>query len=217
MTQVRDLTLRFCDEFDDQTLSEVCQLNQLQSLDLLYNEQITDEGFTKITNLTNLERLVFHHAHWISATSLGHLQKLPKLASLSVHYSWESNEEEGKAAVPIIGQLTNLTQLTVNTPELDFGKLSKLTGLLEFKVDQIQEHENEKYSTLSRLTRLELSSSIKLFNLPPSLLELEISSLDLDGDDVNALCNLENLRSLILRHSKFDVTDMSKKITNYLL
>lgn len=207
--------MTYCEEFDDQTLAEVCQLNQLKSLDICHNDKITDEGFTKISNLTNLERLNVHHSTGIRAKSFDPLKKLPKLSNLRVHYSWDANQMECFSAVSIIGQLSYLTQLKISNvygDKLDSGVLTNLTGLLDLEINRIQ---SANFAALSQLTRLDLrlTANFNLTTLSANLREFIISSISLNEDDLNTICSLGHLRSLKFINIEFDGAKLSKKIT----
>jgi hypothetical protein len=156
-----------------------------------------------------------NHAPGIKSTSFELLSKLPKLSELVLNYPWDNEQQEFSATLAIIGQLTNLTQLTISNYEgnLNFGALTNLTGLKSIEVDCHVDTAN--FSSFSKLTKLTLrpKEEFKLTNLPPNLQHLDISSFKLQEDGIEAICSLEQLKILEFSDIDFDGITFSRWIT----
>jgi hypothetical protein len=162
-----------------------------------------------------MERLSMNHAPGIKSTSFELLSILPKLSELVLNYPWDNEQQEFSATLAIIGQLTNLTQLTINNYEgnLNFGTLTNLTGLKSIEVDCKVDTAN--FSSFSKLTKLAFrpKEEFKLTNLPPNLQHLDISSFELQEDGIEAICSLEQLKTLEFSYIDFDGLTLSRWIT----
>jgi hypothetical protein len=82
-TQIKDLTLRRCDEVTDDGVAPLTKLEGLRRLIIWDGTRLTDRALEHFSKLKNLKSL--HLTHWGRITDVGleHLSRLPRLESVS--------------------------------------------------------------------------------------------------------------------------------------
>ncbi len=196
LTQLKHLEIRQSDAQDAETFSSAMTLPQLTSFYVNHHG-----SFPNMENLRNLETLECCGF----TVDLTALQNLPKLANFCLYPSFE---QDLSTAIPLIGQLSNLTGLKIScwqqNDDLVLGRLTRLTNLSNLIIGlEIKEAD---FSGFKKLTGLELhpNKAFRMSNLPPTLNELLTSSFALSEENIKEICYLNNLTQLQLSHHTTD-------------
>lgn len=205
LTQLKNLSMHLSYKQGEEIFSGLMTLTQLKeiALNIDVNMKVSNESFSKITNLTNLERLELKHF----SGSFAFLGNLPKLSNISIEHV-SSTQEDYMSAVSIIGQLSRLTALQINNNSnslKDFSLFSGLTNLENISI--CSKVHGADFSAFTKLTKLDLRPQLyefRMSNLPPNLEELTLASFELHENDIQAICSLSKLKVLEVMYNYSD-------------
>jgi hypothetical protein len=159
--------LRGRSKVDDQSLSCVEALADLEFIDLDHNPAVTDKGLVHLRNLKNLRRLSMYHCN-VTGTGFVHLKAAPQLRHLAISYTPLTRE-----GVSVIGKLQTLESLSMaHTPVTD-DDLAALESLDKLKLLWL----DHTAVTDRGLVHLERLGALQSVRLPSSISDDAVSRL----------------------------------------
>jgi hypothetical protein len=113
LAKLKKLSLSHCNKLSERTISHICSCKHLTSLDLsLQNDLVSDATLTSLSQaLENLESLNVAHNHNLSKEGILSLKNLPKLKKVDLFNCAEALEtavEELQRDLPTVNILTTL-------------------------------------------------------------------------------------------------------------
>lgn len=204
LTKLETLNLAFSEGIHDRGIYEVCQMTNLQKLDICWLKNISGEGFEKISKLTKLIHLDISNISSVPDSYLTALLALTHLELLDVSY-YKTLSDFG---ISIIGKLTNLTRLIfVDNRKITakaMNYLTDLTNLNHLSLNSMSNISNDHYfSSLANLTLLRTKMSEENFKVLKNLtkmVDLSISVLAVINEEFfRYISTMTLLESLSLR------------------
>lgn len=170
-------------------------LTNLVDLDLENNSRITDAALFALTSLTCLD------IRWASGISDSSLSRLTNLTELSVGWSRDDADEVPLARVPTdasIRRLSCLRELLLEpgNNRITGHGISRLTALTSLCVRNNDEINDAALRRLINLTRLDVSDTIYIHQIPRRLTALRHLDISFSGVEEASLAYLTNLVEL---------------------
>ncbi|KAL6605572.1 L domain-like protein [Neocallimastix sp. 'constans'] len=228
-------------DFELQEISQMKNLKHLELWNFIYLKNITQHNIDLLSNLTNLEDLIFEYCEFESnGVSLKPLEDLKKLKELVIYSDDEIELIEYPSNIPSLNSLTLHTKLT----QKQFNDITSLTNLKELDLDRGYYNSSplnlDKLKNLKNLEVLLLANSYNLSEFPESIYSLtHLKNLTLTNSEItsfpkkltkltdlryinfssnklkevpDSIGSLENLDTLILYMN--DISKVSEKLNN---
>jgi hypothetical protein len=201
-------------EVRDNDLAGLARFTNLQVLDLVTCDDITDRGLRRLAGLKSLRSLTLS-GEQLSGTGFRRLQELPALTNLTV-YSCEHLTDRGIAALSEMKHLTELSLLSAEAlTDSQLADLAKLTALRKLNLWGGGGITDAGLTHLSMLPNLEELSFSKSRSVTPrgiaclvrltSLRDISMGDMPLGDDAMPPRSRIKSLEYVLM--NRLEITD----------
>ncbi|MBN2588988.1 MAG: sigma-70 family RNA polymerase sigma factor [Sedimentisphaerales bacterium] len=206
------------EQFDDSGMKNLARLTQLESIDVYWNNRITDEGVKYLKNLPNLKTFSTLRGK-LSDEGLSHLQECKNIESLFLP---DSFSDEGLSYLGRMSKLKHLDRVGGTYTDKGVAELAKCKRL-ESLVINSRNVTDESLRYISELKNLESLSvikpdisdeGIKYIAKLTNLKQLNISGKRLTNKAIEELAPLKSLIELAIGGDAISVSGL-KHLNNF--